>query len=198
MSGRTSGGGGEGLDPWQDQRDDAELVRALNRGEGDAFDALYFRYRDWVLRVAFRSTGSREDALDVLQETFLYVARKFPGFRLRARFTTFLYPVVTHLATRARRKRARERPADEAVAATAPAIASHEASVDARADLAVVLESLSPEHRDVLLLRHADGMALEAIAETLAIPLGTVKSRLHVAVARVRADPRTRRYFDGA
>src|SRR5688572_4393458 len=86
---------------------DQDLIDALNRGDVRAFDALYHRYRDWVVRLAVRFTGSEEDALDVLQETFAYVFRKFPGFRLTASMTTFLYPVVKNLSIAARRKRTR-------------------------------------------------------------------------------------------
>src|SRR3954469_9659369 len=93
--------------PRPDPRSDAELVRALNAGEASAFDALYFRYRDWVVRLARRFTGNDDDALDVLQETFSYVFRKFPGFVLTASMTTFLYPVVKNLSIAARRKRTR-------------------------------------------------------------------------------------------
>ena len=86
---------------------DQTLVDAINRGDVRAFDALYYRYRDWVVRLASRLTGNQEDALDVLQETFSYVFRKFPGFVLTASMTTFLYPVVKNLSIAARRKRTR-------------------------------------------------------------------------------------------
>ena len=82
-------------------------MAALNGGEAAAFEAIYFRYRDWVARLAQRICGNENDALDVVQETFLYLHRKFPGFVLSARLTTFLYPVVRHLAQAIRRKRGR-------------------------------------------------------------------------------------------
>src|SRR3954462_12657708 len=90
-----------------EDRSDQSLVDALNAGDTRAFDAIYFRYRDWVVRLATRFTGNADDALDVLQETFAYVFRKFPGFRLTASMTTFLSPVVKTLSTAARRKRTR-------------------------------------------------------------------------------------------
>src|SRR3954463_11935973 len=90
-----------------EDRPDQSLVDALNAGDSRAFDAIYFRYRDWVVRLATRFTGNADDALDVLQDTFAYVFRKFPGFRLTASMTTFLYPVVKNLSIAARRKRMR-------------------------------------------------------------------------------------------
>src|SRR5258705_1080821 len=88
-----------------DPRSDQQLVAALNGGDASAFDAIYFRYREWVARLAQRFVGNDNDALDVLQETFLYLHRKFPGSVLSARLTTFLYPVVKHLALANRRSR---------------------------------------------------------------------------------------------
>jgi RNA polymerase sigma-70 factor (ECF subfamily) len=63
-----------------DQRTDQQLITAINAGDDHAFEALYYRYRDWVVRLAQRFTGNPDDVLDVLQETFAYLSRKFPGF----------------------------------------------------------------------------------------------------------------------
>src|SRR5438093_11805475 len=87
-----------------DARTDLELIAAINAGDAAAFEALYFRYRDWVAGLAYRFTGDSDAALDVLQETFLYFLRKFPGFRLTANLKTFLYPAVRNLSIAARRK----------------------------------------------------------------------------------------------
>ncbi len=170
-------------------------LSALNGGDVSAFDALYYRYRDRVFRLAFRFTGNEEDALDVLQETFAYVHRKFPGFTLTSAMTTFLYPVVKHLSLAARRKRMRMFGDDLTLESTA---AEESAADDAgvRAELSAVLAGLPLTHREVLLLRFVDGFSLEEIAAAMKIPLGTVKSRIHNALATLRADPRTRAYFE--
>lgn len=178
-----------------DHLSDQQLVNAINGGDTRAFDALYFRYRDWVVRLATRFTGNADDALDVLQETFAYVFRKFPGFRLTASMTTFLYPVVKNLSIAARRKRTRMGSTD---AADLPEPAAN-ASIDPneqRSELELVLSSLPETHREVLLMRFVDGMSLQEIAAALAIPEGTVKSRVHNAVATLRGDERVRRYFE--
>ena len=86
-----------------DVRTDPELIAAINGGDTAAFEALYRRYRDWVVHLAARLTGDDHLALDVLQETFLYVVKKFPGFRLTAQFKSFLYPAVRNLSIAARR-----------------------------------------------------------------------------------------------
>ena len=63
-------------------------------------------------------------------------------------------------------------------------------------DLAIALANLSEEHREVLLLRYVDGLALAEIAEAVEIPLGTVKSRLHNALEILRQDKRARQFFE--
>jgi len=180
--------------PSADPRTDPELIDAANRGDPAAFETLYYRYRDWVVRLARRFTGNREDALDVLQETFAYWLRKFPGFHLTSSVTTFLYPAVKNLSLGIRRK-AKRLVSDDAALDAAPAPAEQAAT--SRADLAAVLAALPEAHRETLLMRFVDGMSLDDIAAALGIPLGTVKSRLHNALHTLRSDPRTKAYFQG-
>ena len=173
---------------------DQQLVEALNRGDVRAFDALYYRYRDWVVRLATRFTGNSDDALDVLQETFGYVFRKFPGFHLTAGMTTFLYPVVKNLSIAARRKRTRMA-STEALDAPEPAAPAAADPGRERDELAAAMASLPETHREVLLLRFVDGLSLQEIAAALEIPEGTVKSRIHNAISTLRTDERALRYF---
>jgi RNA polymerase sigma-70 factor (ECF subfamily) len=172
---------------------DHELIELANRGDSAAFEALYHRYRDWVYRLAWRFTGNRADALDVLQETFAYLLGKFPGFELTAAMTTFLYPVVKHTSLTVRRKNRRFASDDEALDdLVAPVFQETDSS---RRELAAVLAAVPEAQREILLMRFADGMSLKEIASSLEIPLGTVKSRLHHALRALRDDRRTRGYF---
>jgi len=175
-------------------RGDVELVAAINRGDDAAFEVLYFRHRDWVAGLAYRFTGDSDASLDVMQETFLYLLRKFPGFRLTANLKTFLYPAVRHLAIAARHKAARYQATatelEQLEHAPAPPAAGAESD-----DLRVVLSALPEEQREVLLLRFVDGLSLAEIAEAMDIPLGTVKSRLHNALGTLRQDERTKNFF---
>ena len=173
---------------------DEDLVARANAGLPDALEALYERYRDWVLRLAYRLCGDRDMALDVLQETFLYFLKKFPGFQLRARMSTFLYPVVRNLTIAARRKAERYVHAPDVLHMRA-ANEEHDA-VCSRGDLAEALGALPAAAREALLLRYADGLSLEETAQAVGVPLGTVKSRIHNALKVLRQDPRTRSYFE--
>jgi RNA polymerase sigma-70 factor (ECF subfamily) len=176
-----------------EQRSDQELIASLNRGNDAAFDALYRRYRDWVVRLANRFTGNPDDALEVMQETFVYLAGKFPGFELRCAMTSFLYPVVRNLSIAARRKSGRFA-GDEAALMNLAASSSTSPS-QSRQELAAALATLGGLHREVLLMRFVDDMSLQEIAEALGVPLGTVKSRLHHAIEGIRNDPRLREFF---
>jgi len=179
----------------RDQRTDLELVAAINGGDAAAFEVLYLRYRDWVVGLAHRFTGDSNSSLDILQETFLYLLKKFPGFRLSANMKTFLYPAVRNLSIAARKKAARYQ-SGELGASQIEEIPACDTVPGSSGEVGAILAMLGPEHREVLLLRFVDDLTLAEIAQALGIPLGTVKSRLHHALERLRAHPRTRGLFN--
>ena len=178
-----------------DSRTDQQLIAAINAGDVAAFEVLYYRYRDWVVTLVYRFTGNEDLALDVMQETFLYFLKKFPGFRLTANLKTFLYPAVRNLTIAARRKAGRYQ-STEAEQEQLEQFPTAEGQASAGNDLAVALANLSEEHREVLLLRYVDGLTLAEIAEATDVPLGTVKSRLHNALEALRQDKRACQYFE--
>ncbi len=164
--------------------DDRELLRAAAAGDAAAFEAIFRRHRDFVLRLARRFGLGEQDALDVLQETFLYVCRKLPGLELRASFTTFLYPAVKHLSLKRKGFLARFLPSglfggEEGPAG--PAVAPQVGE-----GLLPLVARLPAGQREVVLLRFVDGLELAEIAVALGIPAGTVKSRLHHALRALR------------
>jgi RNA polymerase sigma-70 factor (ECF subfamily) len=170
---------------------DEALVALCNSGDAleaaRAFEALYFRHRDFVLRVARRFTRDRELALDASQETFAYLLVKFPpagtGLTLTARLSTLLYPAAKNAAINALRKARRHGGTGDDVLDELPAEPATEAEpIDA------ALAKLSPERREVLTLRFVDDLSLAEIAAALDVPLGTVKSRLHLALKELRED----------
>jgi RNA polymerase sigma-70 factor, ECF subfamily len=173
---------------------DRELVERVNLGDVAAFEELYDRHRDWVYRLAWRFTRDHQDAQDVLQETFLYLLRKFPGFELTAALTTFLYPTVKHLSLNLRRRR-NLGGSDEST--EAEEIADPSQTPVSRPELATVLRSLPAEQQEVILMRFVDDISLPEIAIALSIPLNTTKSRLYNGLQKLRDDPHTREYFLG-
>ncbi len=174
------------------ERSDESLIDAINKGDSEAFEKLYHRYRDWVYRLAWRFTGDENKAQDVLQETFVYVLSKVPNLHLTAKMTTFLYPAVKHISFRIAEKTIHiplEETDDE------PACNIDMKVVDGQSDIGAVLAALPAKQQEVILLRYVDDFSVEEIAESLGVPAGTVKSRLNSALKRLREEPRTKKYF---
>ena len=176
----------------RDPRSDEALVGICNEGDGraaaDAFEVLYWRHKDFVLRVALRFAPDVDTALDVLQDTFVQLLRRFPpsgeGLLLTAKMTTLLYPIVRNAAISARRKASGLPLADDVAPDDLPAPPARDADGIGR-----LLAELPPGQRETLTLRFVDGLTLEEIAQALDIPLGTVKSRLHLGVAALKSSP---------
>lgn len=177
----------------REERTDAELLRAAADGDARAFDALYRRHRDWVFGLALRTTGRREDALDLAQEAFVELLAALDAFEPGGSLRAWLRRVVLHRAIDAARGADRARRVE---AALEDVLDRATADGGERADLARVLRGLPSEQREVVLLRFVDGFELGEIATALDVPLGTVKSRLHQALQTLRNDPRVARHFD--
>ncbi|MFT3990079.1 MAG: sigma-70 family RNA polymerase sigma factor [Luteolibacter sp.] len=178
----------------QNPATDLELIAAMNEGNHHAFELLYHRYRDWVASLARRFTGCDSLANDVTQETFLYFLKKFPGFVLTSQLKTFLYPAVKNHSLSILRKVSKFESGTEGQTALANLAAPDRSHTEAGA-FDKLLDTLSEDHREILLLRFLDGLSLAEIAGATGIPLGTVKSRLHHALSRLRENPETREFF---
>lgn len=183
--------------PQDDPRSDVELIDAVNRGDARAFEALYYRHRDYALRLAMRFTGERNLALDAVQDSFVYFYKKFPGFTLTAKLTTFLYPVVKHnaLSIKQKARRTQGDTSEDALKAQ-PAQTTGPDEAASSDDLHALLEQLPEAQREVLLMRFVDGLSVEEIAQALEIPAGTVKTRTHHAIRKLRESPATKKYFE--
>ena len=182
------------VDSEEKTQNDLQLIAAINRGDAAAFEILYRRYREWVHQLAYRFTGSHQDAQDVLQETFAYVVQKFPGFELTSSMKTFLYPAIRNYSIALRKKRKRS-VQDESMLELA--VSDDDPSATQTSDLRHLLSSLSPSQQQVLMMRFVDDMTMPEIAAALEISTGTVKSRIHYAVRSLRESPVARAYFEG-
>ena len=178
---------------------DELLVRRANAGELGAFEVLYRRHRDWAVRVAARCGCGHDDALDVVQDAFLWLLRQFPGFELRAKMRTVLYPIIRNGALARRRKRQTQN-SHRATFAVSRTVDANDASVDSDRDallhdLTRMLDAMPEFHREVLYLRFVDDFDISEIATVLEIPAGTVKSRLHHALAALRESDTAKKWF---
>jgi RNA polymerase sigma-70 factor (ECF subfamily) len=170
--------------PIAQDRDDAELVRRTTRGDLGAFERLVDRHRPVVVRVAARIVGS-DEAEDVSQDAFLRAFHRLDRFRGDAPFRSWLLR-ITHNAALDHLGRRRPEPVDPETLDTAEHSAARPPAerleVRERIErLERKLHGLSPQHRVVLVLRDAEGLSYEEIADITDAPLGSVKGRLHRA-----------------
>jgi len=178
---------------------DEALVEICNTGDAAAataaFGSLYRRHRGYVLRIAQRFTRDRELAADVLQEVFTYLLKQFPppgpGLRLTARLSTYLYPIAKNSTLTLLRKDRRT----DATGFDPDELPDPQGPPADGDDLDRLLASLPAERREILSLRFVDDLSLEEIAGALGIPLGTVKSRLHLAIKALREHPAAKNFF---
>jgi RNA polymerase sigma-70 factor (ECF subfamily) len=173
-------------------RDDVGLLERLRRGDARAFEELVTGYQHRVFGVALRMLGSRAEAEDVAQETFLRAHRALADFRGEARLGTWLYAIASRLCLNRLASGARRHERhDEAALLRLPAAGGDAAAALERSELEATLHSaiagLPEERRIVVVLRDLEGLAYEEIAEILGLELNTVRSRLHRARLDLKA-----------
>jgi RNA polymerase sigma-70 factor (ECF subfamily) len=173
--------------------DDSELLRRGERGDQAAFRALLNRHARYLYGIAHSLTGNSADAEDIVQETL--VGAITGHFRGESSVRTWLVRILVNRAAMLRRSAIRksgtvplnENELESKTAASAGSPASAGASsIDAKADLTTMLKTLSPEHREVIVLRELQGLSYEEMAGALGVPRGTVESRLHRAREELR------------
>jgi RNA polymerase sigma-70 factor (ECF subfamily) len=166
-------------------RSDEDLMTAVASGDETALTALIDRYAARVHAYLLRHSGNREDADDLLQETWVRVARSARSFDTARRFRSWLYGIATNLTRDLFRRRVTKERALHDLATQPPAAPGAD-SVD-RGELRERIAELPENMRAVLLLRYYEGMSEAEMAEALDVPRGTIKSRLHAALRRLRA-----------
>jgi RNA polymerase sigma-70 factor, ECF subfamily len=170
---------------------DTDLVRAAQDGNSEAYGELVGRYQDSIYTVVSGKVADREDALDLVQETFVRAYRALGGFRQEAGFYTWLYRIAVRLCIDHSRKRKRHQepvsldqyllqdpivePAD-----TSPARDPERAAINLhlRAALHTALQQLSEPFRAAVILHDVEGLSQEEIARIMDCPIGTAKSRI--------------------
>lgn len=172
---------------------DLDLLRSSANGDHTAFRALVDRHSEALFRLAQWLSGNRADAEDVLQETFTGAFKSMSRFAGRASVKTWLTQILIRQASKMRHRRGRMKIAAHpdpsgggSGGAGEPWVNSPVSTVDRRIDLALMIEQLPEDHRQVILLREVEGMSYDEISQTLGIPRGTVESRIHRARASLR------------
>lgn len=169
----TAGGGGV------DERSDEQLLGAFASGEDGALGELARRHEAGMLGVAKGLLGSEALACEAVQEAWVRVIRGAKGYRGRAAVRTWLYRIVLSRCSDVRAREARARRRRDP---TGPV----EVKDMDLARLARAVDGLPREHRETLVLCYGRGMSQSEAAGVLRVPLGTVKSRMHAAMGRLR------------
>ncbi len=180
----------------QTRAENLVIAQGLKRQDADLLDELIVRYQHRLLRYLLYLTGNREVAEDLFQETWMRVLLRGSQYNGNARFDTWLFTIARNLLIDLRRKRTMasldemcetaedERPFE--VASDAPNPFDHYKSQEDATRVAAALLTLDPLHREVLILRFHEDLALEEIATVTRAPLSTVKSRLYRGLAALK------------
>ena len=167
-----------------------DLIRRCQTGDEEAFAALFHQYKNLVYKTAYLMLDSADEAEDVLQEVFLQVHRSLSTFEpSKGAFTTWLYRVTVNHCLSRRRKRRLLIISLEKVPPLA--LTEHPSFQDRLEDEEAVrqaLSQLSEKLRAVVILRHYLELSYAEIAQILNIPVGTVKSRLNLALKTLRKE----------
>jgi RNA polymerase sigma-70 factor, ECF subfamily len=175
-----------------DERSDEELLQAVVAEDVGALEALYTRYGGLTFSLAYRITGNRETAEEVVQESFLSVWRRSLSYQAeRGSARTWLLGITHHRAIDAVRARA-ARGATVVLEDDAPLAGNEDpwSAVSQKLDREAILAamaSLPLEQRRCIELAYFGGFTYPEIATQLGVPLGTIKSRLRLGLQRLRA-----------
>lgn len=179
------------------REEEMRLIRLARRGNADAFEKLYTENQGKVYALALRMCGNEQDAMDVSQESFLKAYRSLDSFRGDSAFSTWLYRLTANTATDFIRSRTRTatisldelQEREEGFDPPAPTLTPEETAEknESMRELSDALTLLPEESRRILLLRELSGLSYEELSKELSLDLGTVKSRLNRARAKLCA-----------
>jgi RNA polymerase sigma-70 factor (ECF subfamily) len=178
--------------------DDRPLIQRCLAGDEGAYRELVKRYERPVYTLAMRMVRSAEDAEDLTQETFVRVFRALDRYDMERPFAAWLFTITSRLCIdHIRRRRMKMVPLVRTEPGTSeereieledPGLGPETLAAHAEEERGVqgLIESLPAHYRIVVLLRHQQDLSYEEIAETLHLPLGTVKARIHRARALLK------------
>jgi len=159
--------------------DDREAIERCRDGEKEAFRHLVEQYQRQALGHAIAILGSREDALDAVQDAFLDAYQSLKRFDLARRFYPWFYVLLRHRCFKLLARPQREQADDlEEMMLFAPTSGMQREDL---LSLEIALGSLANEDRELITLKHLDGLSYDELAERMGIPSGTVMSRLYYA-----------------
>jgi RNA polymerase sigma-70 factor (ECF subfamily) len=176
---------------------DDSLVTRAQAGDMEAFRVLVERHTRSVFRLAFRLTGSEQDADEVVQDSFVKAYKQLHRFESRASFSTWLYRIASNCAVDLIRARPRrfesldavgvdDQPIAPAVPASTPSAERLVMSGEIQSKMREALGALSDRERTAFLLRHIEGLSIDEISQHLNLKTNATKHSIFRAVKKMR------------
>lgn len=178
---------------------ESELILQCKNGNVEAFEQLVLKYQRQIYTVAYRFMGNHEDASDLAQEAFIRAYKSIDRFRGESSLKTWLYHIVSNVC----RDELRKRKKGQSLSLDAP-VSTEEGEISRQTEdwtyapehiyesketqyyIQEALNKLTPDYKEVLILREIEGLSYEEIANYLGLSLGTIKSRLNRARKAMR------------
>jgi len=185
-----------------DPDDDFRLVALAQQGDMSAYDALVTRHRGKIFAMIRNMIHQEADAWDISQDVFIKAWHALPKFEAKARFSTWLYRIAHNAVYDWTRKRKIESAGElndeifereriDSASFTTPSGGESPADSMSHGELRMKIQTalgkLSPEHREVVILKDVQGLSYKEIAEAMSSTLGTVMSRLFYARQKLQA-----------
>lgn len=179
-----------------EETDDAELVSRSQTGDLKAYDQLVMRHRNRIFAMIRNMTHHEADAWDLTQDVFIKAWNALANFEAKAKFTTWLYRIAHNVVYDWNRKRKHEfagelndeifdneriDPAAVAIPHVGDSPDEKMAMGELKSKIEAALSKISPEHREIVILKDVQGLAYKEIAEVMGCTIGTVMSRLFYA-----------------
>lgn len=168
-----------------------DLIARIRNGDDKAFSGLVEMYKDRIHQFILCILGPDREAEDLVQEVFIQIYRSLPAFRGSSSFSTWAYAIARNVCRHQLRKRGRDNiftagDESEALYSIPESGPTQELAMETEETKALVrsgIDALSPIHRSVIFLSCWEKLSYAEMAEALGIPVGTVRSRLHNALA---------------
>ncbi len=170
---------------------DARLAKLARKGDRSAFGELVDLYKDKIFHLAYRMLGNKQEAEDVMQDTFLRVYKNLDKYDANQKFSTWIYRIATNLCIDRLRKRKWNFSLDAEISdaegldwysmlqSEEPGPEKQILLSETQRQIRSAIGALPEKYRSVVVLRYLQDLSLQEISEVLGMPVTTIKTRVH-------------------
>jgi len=172
--------------------DENELVEKAKAGDTKAFEELMRRTQDKIYNLGIKFFGNKDDAADLLQETYIKVYESLPSFEGRSSFSTWLYRIATNFALMKLRKEKIKKVSIEELKELTDGTKNsidfydwsenpylHYKNEELKEILNEAINSLPPKYKTIFILHDIEGLSIQEVAKILSLSVPTIKTRIH-------------------